>query len=151
MLNSRLVPLTLAVLLLASAFHAACAQSYPSRPMRIVTGNVGGGNDFLARQIAQGLTVGMGQPVVVMNFGGGRTAEVLVQSLPEGYSMSVSGNNTWTAPLFRKLDYDAVRDFAPVTLAARDVNVVVVHASVPASSIRELIALAKAKPGTLNF
>ena len=126
-------------------------QAYPNKPLRIVTGNVGGGNDFIARQISQGLGDLLGQPLIVVNLGGGRTAEVLAQSQADGYTLSVSGNNTWTAPLFRKLNYDPIRDFMPVTLIARDVNIVAVHPSVAANSIRELIAYARARPGILNF
>ena len=140
---------SVAVLVLGTS--AVFGQAYPNRPLRIVTGNVGGGNDFVARQVAQGLSGALGQPVIVMNLGGGRTPDVLLQSLPDGYTMSVNGNNTWTAPLFRKLNYDVVRDFAPITLVSRDVNVVAVHVSIAANSVKELIALAKAKPGALNF
>ena len=151
MMFSRFVSGMLSVVMLILGASVACGQAFPNKPLRLVTGNVGGGNDFIARQIAAGISGPLGQPVIVLNYGGGRTAEILQQAQPDGYTFSISGNNTWTASLFRKLSYDAVKDFAPVTLAARDVNVVAVNAAVPVTTVKELIALAKAKPGTLNF
>ena len=151
MLLTRFIAGISSVVLLALGASVACGQAFPNKPIRILTGSPGGGSDAIARQIAQGISGPLGQQVIVMNYGGGRTADVLLQSPPDGYSISVNGNNTWTATLFRKLGYDAVRDFAPVTLVARDVNVVAVHPSLPVKSVKELIALAKARPGQLNF
>ena len=135
------------------AATCASAQDYPAKPIRIVASEAGGGGDFLARQIAQGLTASMGQPVVVENHGGGVIAgDVVARSAPDGYTLLLYGNTFWLLPLMRsRVPYDPARDFLPVTLAARAVNVLVIHPSLPAKSVKELIALARARPGQLNY
>src|SRR5262245_7044802 len=129
------------------------AQEYPAKPIRIVASEAGGGGDFLARQIGQGLTAAMGQQVVVENRGGGVIAgDLVARSAPDGYTMLLYGNTFWLLPLMRsQLPYDPARDFLPVTLAARAVNVLVVHPSLPVNSVKELVALARARPGQLNY
>ena len=141
----------LAVFLLAAG--AARAQEYPAKTIRIVASEAGGGGDFLARLIAQQLTASMGQPVVVENRGGGVIAgDLVARSAPDGYTLLLYGNTFWLLPLMRsQMPYDPARDFLPVTLAARAVNVLVVHPSLPARSVKELIALARARPGQLNY
>jgi tripartite-type tricarboxylate transporter receptor subunit TctC len=135
------------------AATAARAQEYPAKTIRIVASEAGGGGDFLARLIGQQLTASMGQPVVVENRGGGVIAgDVVARSAPDGYTLLLYGNTFWLLPLMRsQMPYDPVRDFLPVTLAARAVNVLVVHPSLPARSVKELIALARARPGQLNY
>ena len=93
-------------------------QAYPNRPLRIVTGNVGGGNDFIARQVAQGITGPLGQPVIVVNLGGGRTAEVLAQSQPDGYTVSVSGNNSFKELIAYAKGRPGVLNFASSTFGS---------------------------------
>lgn len=134
---------------------AAFGQNYPVKPVRIVTAEPGGGNDFAARVLAQGLTRSLGQQVIVDNRGGAGgaiAAEVAAKAPPDGYTLLLYAGNIWTIPLLRKnVPYDFVADFAPVTWVARSPNTVVVHPSLPVQSVKELIALAKARPGQLNY
>jgi len=131
----------------------AYAQDYPTKPVRILASEAGSNGDFVARTVAQGLTATWGQQVLVDNRGGGVIAgDVVAKSPPDGYTMLLYGNTHWLLPLMRKqVPYDAIRDFAPVTLAARNINVLVVHPSLPVKSFKDLLALARARPGQLNF
>ncbi|HZM44055.1 MAG TPA: tripartite tricarboxylate transporter substrate binding protein [Burkholderiales bacterium] len=140
-----------AALMLASA--CASAQTFPSKTVRIVASEAGGSGDFVARLVAQGLTAAFGQQVIVDNRGGGVIAgDTVAKSPPDGYTLLIYGNTLWLLPLMRKqMPYDPYRDFAPVTLAARGVNVLVVHPSLPVKSVKDLVALARARPGELNF
>src|SRR5262245_43880850 len=128
-------------------------QQFPSKPVRIVASEAGGSGDFVARLIAQGIAASFGQQVIVENRGGGVIAgDVVAKAPPDGYTLLLYGNTLWLLPLMRKqMPYDPYRDFAPVTLAARGANVLVVHPSLPVKSVKELIALARAHPGQLNF
>ena len=137
----------------AAAFCGAVdAQEFPTRPVRIVTSAVGGTTDLVARLIAQGLTSSLGQQVIVDNRPTGIIpTEIVVKAQPDGYTLLFSGGNMWMMPLLQKVPFDPVKDLAPVTLATSTPNVVVVHLAVPAKTIKELIALAKAKPGALNY
>jgi tripartite-type tricarboxylate transporter receptor subunit TctC len=134
---------------------AACAQDYPARPIRLVTAEAGGGNDFTARLIVQGLAGSLGQQVVIDNRGGAGgaiAADLVAKARPDGYTLLLYANNIWIIPLLRSnVPYDPVRDFSPITWAAKSPNVVVVHPSVPVKSIHELVAYAKARPGELNY
>ncbi len=132
---------------------AAHAQEFPSRTIRIVASEAGGGGDFIARLLAVGLTSAFGQQVIVENRGGGVVAgDVVARSAPDGYTLLLYGNTLWLLPLMRKqVPYDPQRDFVPVTLAGRAGNVLVVHPSLPVKSVKELIALARARPGQMNF
>ena len=129
------------------------AQDFPLRPLRLVASEAGGGGDFAARLIAQGLAGILGQPVVVENHGGGVIAGELVARAPaDGHTLLLYGNTFWLLPLMRRtVPYDPLRDFAPVSLAARATNILVVQPSLPAKSVAELVALAKSNPGTLNY
>jgi len=132
--------------------HAvAVAQSFPIKPVRIITYPAGGGTDFTARLIAQELTTAFRQSVIVENRPGGvLQGELLANASPDGYTVLLNGNALWLAPLMQKARYDPL-EFAPITLAATSPNVLVVHPSVAAGSVSELIALAKARPGQLNY
>ena len=141
---------------IASPTFAAAAQSYPARPIRfIVPFPPGGGNDIVGRIVALKLGEGLGQQVVIDNRGGaGGTigTDITAKAPPDGYTMLV--NNISLAvnhTLFTKLPYDTLKDLAPVSLVGRQPNIVVVHASVPAKSMRDLIELARAKPGQVNY
>jgi tripartite-type tricarboxylate transporter receptor subunit TctC len=137
-----------------AAMLPACvaAQGYPVKPIRIITAGVGGGNDWVSRVIAQGISPALGQQVVVENRGGGPIpGEIVSRAAPDGYTVLVMSGNLWVGPLLRKVTYDVVRDFAPITLADRAPNIVVVHPSLPVRSIRQLIELARAHPGMLNY
>ena len=135
------------------AAGSGIAQDFPSRTVRIVASEAGGSGDFVARVVAQGLTSTFGQQVVVENRGGGVVAgDVVAKSAPDGHTLLLYGNTLWLLPLMRKqIPYDPYRDFAPITMAARAVNVLVVHPSLPVKSVKDLIALARARPGDLNF
>jgi tripartite-type tricarboxylate transporter receptor subunit TctC len=128
------------------------AQEYPTRPVRIVTSEVGGGNDLQARMIARGLSASLGQQVIVENRPSGVIpGEIVSRASPNGYTLLLYNNTLWTGPLLQATPYDPVRDFAPVTTATIGPNVLVVNPASPANSVAELIALAKSKPGALNY
>jgi tripartite-type tricarboxylate transporter receptor subunit TctC len=146
----------LALLGQAGALEAAGAQTYPSRPIRfIVPFPPGGGNDIVGRIVAQPLSEALGVPVVVDNRGGaGGTlgTDIAAKAPPDGHTLLVNNISlAVNATLFAKLPYDTLKDLAPVTLLGRQPNIMVVHPAVPAGSVRELLALAKAKPGSLNY
>lgn len=142
------------LVMLTTVMTAAMAQNYPARPIRIVTGSAGGGQDLATRIIAQGVSRSVGQPVIVENRGGSGlvAAEIVAKAPPEGYTLLMAASPHWIQPLLQDdVPYDPIRDFSPVTMALRLPNMVVVHPSLPVHSIRELIDLAKAKPGVLNY
>ena len=141
------------VLVSAVAFCGAVhAQEFPTRPVRIVTSAVGGTTDLVARLIAQGLTASLGQQVIVDNRPTGIIpGEIVVKAPPDGYTLLFSGSSLWMMPLLQKVPFDPVKDLAPVTLASSTPNIVVVNPAVSATTIKDLIALAKAKPGALNY
>ena len=155
MLAPRIVVLILSMVLLVSGMKAAIGQAYPIKPIRMIAPEVGGGNDFVARLIAQGLTEVLGKQVVVDNrgsAGGVIAAELLARAPADGYTLMFYSSGIWTAPFLQaNVRYDVLRDFSPITLAASSPNTVVVHPSLAVNSVRELIALAKAKPGVLNY
>ena len=126
-------------------------QDYPNKPVRIITAGAGGPVDFLSRQIAQGISGPLGQPVIVENRTGALAAEALSKAPSDGYTLGVLGGAVWISPLLRPMSYDVVRDFSPITQVERTVNVLAVHPSLPVKSVKELIALAKARPGELNY
>lgn len=130
----------------------ACGQDYPNKPIRFVTAAPGGGIDFTARMVAQGLTGSLNEQVVVDNRGGTSIAEQTVaKAPPDGYTILVHNNTVWTLPLLQKAPYDPTKDLLPITLATRSPNMLVVHPSMPVNSVKELIALAKASPGAINY
>jgi tripartite-type tricarboxylate transporter receptor subunit TctC len=136
-----------------SAGSVLHAQNYPSKPIRIITAEPGGISDFGARVIAQGMSASMGQQVIVDNRGGGALASPPVaKAPPDGYTLTFQGSNMWLLPLFQEnAPYDPIKDFAPISVGGRAPNVLVVHPSLPVKSVKELIALAKAHPGALNY
>jgi tripartite-type tricarboxylate transporter receptor subunit TctC len=138
----------------ALAANAASVQEYPTRPVRIVTAEIGGGNDFAARMIAQGITPALGKPVIVENRGGSVvvSAQIVGKAQADGHTLLLYGSNLWILPFMRdQVPYDPVKDFAPITIATSSPCVLIVHPSLPVKSTADLIALAKAQPGTLNF
>jgi len=133
---------------------AAFGQNYPNKPIRLITGDVGGSLDFSARLIAQDLTKVLGQQVIVDNRGGGGSAvagQTVAKATPDGYTLLFYSSTFWLLPLMRDLPYDPVKDFAPITSALMTPGLLVVHPSVAANSVKDLIALAKLKPGALNY
>lgn len=145
---------TFVLTLLAAA--SAHAQPYPVKPIRwIVAFAPGGGADNLARTLQPALSETLGQSVVIDNRGGGGGTigtEMTARAAPDGYTvLLIATGHTVNASLFPKLPYDPVKDFAPVSLVASQSNILVVHPSLPAKSVKELISLAKAKPGAYSF
>jgi tripartite-type tricarboxylate transporter receptor subunit TctC len=138
--------------MLFSVIGNANAQAYPTKPVRIVVTGVGSGGDFAARLIAQGVTATLGQALIVDNRGSGNLpAEIVAKAAPDGYTLCLSAAPLWITPFLRKTAYDPLRDFAPVTLAISSPNILVVHPALPVKSVRDLIALIRAKPGALNY
>jgi tripartite-type tricarboxylate transporter receptor subunit TctC len=136
---------------------AASATDYPSRPIILTLAFAPGGpSDVLARILARRMEQILGQPLVIDNrpgAGGNIAAEMVAHAAPDGYTLLLATNGilATNATLYKKINYDPERDFAPVSLIATQANALVVHPSVPAQSLAELIALARAKPGTINF
>jgi tripartite-type tricarboxylate transporter receptor subunit TctC len=144
------------VLALETAFAQGTLPAYPSKPIRIVVAfPPGGSNDIMARFAAQRMQA-WGQPVVVENRPGANTiiaAELVAKAPPDGHTLLIGASSTYTVnpAIYPKLPYDPVRDLAPVTLMGSLPLVIAVNPSLPATSIRELIALAKSRPGELNY
>jgi len=147
------------LLLLAAAAHSVAATQlgtgYPQRPVRLVVPlSAGGGMDTVARGIALRLGDVLGQTVVVDNRPGGGGAigvELVVRAVPDGHSLLMMSASQLTYTLLYKAGYDPQRDFAPVTQATSQPFLLVVHPSVPAASVQELVAYARANPGRLNY
>jgi tripartite-type tricarboxylate transporter receptor subunit TctC len=152
----HLAAIALSMALPAIALQAH-AQAYPSQPIKIIVPfTAGGTTDILARTIGQKLSEAWRQPVIVENrpgAGGNIGADVVAKAKPDGYTilMGTIGTQSINASLYAKMPYDAAKDFAPVTLVAMVPNVLVVNPAVKAKTVSELVALAKAKPGELNF
>lgn len=146
------VPWMLPVAMMVLGAGAAWGQTYPTKPIRIVTAPAGAGNDFMARVIAQGLSGSLGQQLVVDNRPAGVIGELVAKAPADGYTLLAVGSVLWLTPFLQdNVGYDPVKDFSPISVTARSVNILVVHPSVAANSVRELIALARSKPGQLNY
>jgi len=143
------------LLALSAAFVSAVggAQPFPTKLIRMLASGIGGGGDFTARLIAAGLTSQLGQQVVVDNRPGGLVpGEIVAKAQPDGHTLMLAGIVIWLSPFMRNaMPFDPIRDFAPVTLAVTIPNILVVHPSLQVKSVAELIALAKQKPGVLNY
>ena len=157
---SRRFPLFLASATLACvagvAGAAAWAQSYPAKPVRIIVASSAGSNpDTIARVLASGLTQTLGQQVIVddrAGAGGNIGAEIAAKAPADGYTIFLAHtNHSVNATLYQKLAYDIVNDFTPVTLVALSAFVATVHPSLPAKSVRDLINIARARPGDLAY
>jgi len=145
----------------AMAAHAlagtATAQTYPSKPIRfVITYPAGGGSDFTVRPIAQKLSEHWGQPVFVDARPGGSAmigTDFVAKSPPDGYTLMLSASSevSMNVVLFRKMPYDPVRDLQPLTLVGTTPPILLAHPSLPVKSVKELVALAKAKPGALSY
>lgn len=146
-----------AALLSVAALATAQAQGYPNKPVRlIVPYPAGGTTDIIARVAAQQLSERLKQPFVVENKGGANgaigSAEV-ARAPADGYTllMGTASTHGINSAVYKSLPYDAVKDFAPVTIVASTPNIIAVHPSVPAKNLQELLALARAQPGKLNY
>ena len=155
-ISIKTISYVFSVALCAVAAVAAQAQTYPTKPIRIIVpSSPGGGLDFVSRAVGQQLTQAWGQSVVVDNragAGGTLGPEIVARAAPDGYTLLiVSATFAVNPSAYAKLPYDTLKDFAPITQATTQPQVLVVHPSVAARSAKELAALAKAKPGQLNY
>ena len=145
------------VSLLSLVSSAACGQAFPSKSIRIVVPfTAGGAADILARIVADKFVETWGRPVVIDNragAGGNIAAEIVAKAPPDGYTllMGSMGTQAMNVSLYRKLPFDPARDFAPISVVAKNPNLLAVHPSVPVATVKELIAFAKAHPGKLNY
>lgn len=151
-MKHALAGLAMAVVLVGPS----AAQTYPTRSIRFIAPfAAGGGTDLIARTLAQKLTGALGQSVVVDNRSGANAVigtEIAAKSPSDGYTIMIATPTLTVNPsMVRKLPYDAIRDFAPVSLVATSPHLLAVHPSLPAKSVKELVALAKARPGQLTF
>ena len=150
MLLRSLLASLLAVCFTVLNVHVVCGQAYPHKPIRIVTTPLGGGADFAARLIAPAISVSVGQPVIVDNRATNTLGELISNAPPDGHTLVVQGAPLWVGTLLRKVPYDPLKDFAPISLVAILPLVLYTSLSLPVQSVKELIALAKARPGELN-
>ncbi len=146
-----------ALLLFCSVGNMAHADTWPNKPVKIVLGfPPGGATDTLSRDFASKLSDELGQQVIIDNrpgAGGTIGADMVAKAAPDGYTLTIgtTSNHAIAVSLYKKLNYDPVKDFAPITMLAVSQNVVVVNPSIPANNIKELVAYAKANPDKMNF
>jgi tripartite-type tricarboxylate transporter receptor subunit TctC len=141
---------------LAIAACGVCAQSYPTKPLRLVVGfTPGGGVDINARLLAPKLQEYLGQQVIVDNRPGAGTNianEFVARAAPDGYTLLVNtAAVVINMSLYKKVNYDAIKDFAPISLFSHSPNILTVHPSLPVKGVKDVVALAKAKPGAMNY
>ena len=146
----------LAALVATCVAFAAAAQGYPNRPVRMLVGfTPGGGTDINARLLAPKLSEYLGQPFVVENRPGAATnvaSEIVARAAPDGLTLLFTTSAlAINASLYKNLPFDALRDFAPVSVLCESPNLLVMNQNVPAKDVRELLALARAKPGARNY
>ena len=149
---ARLHYAVLAFAITACITTVAQAQPYPTKPIRIITSGVGGAGDVASRLIAQGIAPALGQQVIVDNRASGPIpVDVTLKSPADGYTLMLYGSTVWLGPDLRANAPDPLREFAAISLVATAPNILVVHPSLPVKNVKEFIALAKAKPGALNY
>ena len=147
-LAARVFPFAIVFLQVAGGVSA---QDYPTKPLRIMTAEPGGSPNLISRIIAPGLGISLGQQVIVDNRGI-VAIETVAKAAPDGYTLLIYGSSIWLMPFLRdNVAFDPLRDFAPITLAVSAPNVLVVTPSLPVKSLKDLIALAKARPGEINY
>jgi len=156
LLRRRLLHLAAGAVALPAVSRIAGAQNYPARPVRIIVGfSAGGPNDILARLIGEWLSERLGQPFIIENrpgAGSNLATEAIVRAPPDGYTLLLVGSpNAINATLYDKLNFNFVRDIVPIASFIRGALVMVVHPSVPAQTVPEFIAYAKANPGKLSY
>lgn len=139
------------ILSLVSATGIAFGQDYPSRVVRILTNQTGGGGDYESRIIAKELAGRLGQQIIVDNRADALIGGVVARSKPDGHTLLIAGPTWAFAPLLGPADYDAIKDFSPISMLGTAPNVLVVLPGGVINSVKELIALVKSKPGVLNY
>lgn len=154
--NGAKLAIAALTLILAGATGAWAAESYPNKPIRLVVPfGAGGPGDAIGRMVGRKMAEGLGQPVVVDNRSGATTiigTEIAANSPPDGHTLLlISTTHSVNPSLFKKLPYDPIKDLLPVTMLANTPFMLVVHPSVPAKSVAELVALARSKPGQINY
>jgi tripartite-type tricarboxylate transporter receptor subunit TctC len=151
------LPYRIAVSAACCLIGSAVAQGYPAKPVRfVITYPTGGGSDYTVRPIAQKLSERWGQPVVVESRPGGSAmigTDFVARSAPDGYTLLLSASSevSMNVVLFKKMPYDPVRDLQPITLVGTTPPILLAHPSLPVKSVKELVALARAKPGALSY
>jgi len=146
-----MIPRCIAFVLVGGmAVGTAYGQDYPSKVVRIYTSAPASTNDIVARMIAQGMTASLKQPVIVENRGT-LAGELAARADPDGHILLFYGGSVYLLPMMRPAPYDPVKDLTPITAAVSQVTLLAVHPSLPVKSVKELIALAKARPGELNY
>ncbi len=151
MANLHIIVAPMLIAALAAGSAGAAEQTYPNKYIRLLAAEAGGGNDLVARLVAQGISKQLGQQVIVENRPARVVGEIAAKATNDGYTLMIASSTFLFAPLFEETKYDTVKDFAPISMISTAPNVLVVHPTVPVKSVPELIAFAKAKPGTLNY
>jgi tripartite-type tricarboxylate transporter receptor subunit TctC len=137
--------------MLVAGAGAVSGQDYPNKTIRVITGSAGGGGDVVSRQVAAGIAGPLGQPVIVENRAAVIAVDTVAKAPPDGYTLLIQGGTVWTRPLLEKTSWDAVRDFSPISRLVNEINTLAVHPSLPVKTVSQLITLAKARPGELNY
>ena len=151
MFTTRSAVSVFALAMMVLGASVVSSQNYPIKPIRIYTGSAGGGNDSASRLVASGISGPLGQPIVIENRGATPLSmESVAKAPPDGYSLIVAGDVMWLGPLLRGQPSEMGK-FAPISMMASAPNILAIHPSLPVKSVKELIALAKARPGELNY
>src|SRR4051794_16069097 len=156
-MRTAIAGFTRMVLLAALGVSPAIGQTYPAKPVRILIAQApGSATDVISRVVGNRLSEGLGQPVIIEakpGAGGALGTEAAARSTPDGYTIFMANNSTHGSnpALYAKLPYDAVKDFAPISMVASVPYVLIVNPSVSVKSVSELIAMAKAQPGKINY
>lgn len=150
MTSSWRIAFALGAVIASIAGAVFSGDEYPTKVIRIVTSEPGSTNDLVSRMVALGLSASLGQ-TIVENRGGISPEYVARSAAPDGYNILFFGNAAWLTPLFRKTPYDAERDLAPISTGCSQPTILAVHPSMPVNSVKEFIALARARPGEINY
>ena len=144
--------LVLAALTVVLGTAAANAQTWPNKPMRVLTVEAGGALDITLRTVTQAMSPALGQPFLVENRPSNtRPEQVILKSAPDGYTLLYWANPFWLSPFLQEVNYDPLRDFTPISLVARAPGVLVANAALPIKTVQDLVQMAKARPGSLNY
>src|SRR5258706_8162801 len=151
MLLSRTVVGMIGAGMMMLSVSTVSGQNYPTKSIRIITFEPAGSPDFVARLVAQGLTGELRQQIIVDNRAPPVAIDTAVKAPPDGYTLLLTSGILWISPFMQNVTYNVVRDFLPVTLVAEYPNILVVHPSLPVTSVKDLIALAKTRPCECNY